>query len=309
MKPGIATVEVTETNTKTASPADIETSTNTIPVLPTATGTTTPSNTPTKRPTRTITPTLSPTLTETPTLTPLPTIAQSEVHDYVIGMIETNGGCELPCWWGITPGETTWGEAKQIIETFTEVEYRVYAEVDESGKPYELVIADWVYVLSETPRKVVSAAIYSINGQITDTKYSLSPEANDRYLLHQVLTEYGEPARTLILPMWAIPLSSSLDIVLLYDNRFYVHYMIEGEVKDEEFMSYCIPAHDLRVNIETWSDDYDMTIKKIQERWYGSAEEIWLKPINEYTDMTEDMFYDAFSSPDTYECILVPLHK
>ena len=85
--------------------------------------------------------------------------------------------------------------------------------------------------------------------------------------------------------------------------------MIEGEVKDEEFMSYCIPAHDLRVNIETWSDDYDMTIQEIQDYFISQEEGIMFKPISEFTDMTEDMFYDAFSSPDTYECILVPLHK
>jgi len=30
-------------------------------------------------------------------------------------MQATNGGCDLPCWWGITPGETTRAQAEQIL--------------------------------------------------------------------------------------------------------------------------------------------------------------------------------------------------
>jgi hypothetical protein len=33
-------------------------------------------------------------------------------------MYEANNICSLPCWWGITPGISTWTEAKQYIEHF-----------------------------------------------------------------------------------------------------------------------------------------------------------------------------------------------
>jgi len=53
----------------------------------------------------------------TPTLylTPLPTLS---FYKTVYLMYEANNICSLPCWWGITPGVSTWTEAKQYIEHF-----------------------------------------------------------------------------------------------------------------------------------------------------------------------------------------------
>jgi hypothetical protein len=36
----------------------------------------------------------------------------------VIELIATNGNCRLPCWWGISPGETSWEEANAFLSTF-----------------------------------------------------------------------------------------------------------------------------------------------------------------------------------------------
>jgi hypothetical protein len=30
---------------------------------------------------------------------------------------ETNGGCKLPCYWGITPGETSWDVASMFVSS------------------------------------------------------------------------------------------------------------------------------------------------------------------------------------------------
>jgi hypothetical protein len=75
--------------TQTASP------TSALPLNPTLT--------PRPRPTITITPTLGPTLTF------------DERNARLIELLETNGGCELPCIWGIMPGETEWQEAFQLL--------------------------------------------------------------------------------------------------------------------------------------------------------------------------------------------------
>ena len=62
----------------------------------------------TPRPTWTPSPTWTPIPTRTPTATPLPfpTLESAEMQSFIAEMLSTNGGCELPCWWGITPGET-----------------------------------------------------------------------------------------------------------------------------------------------------------------------------------------------------------
>ena len=57
-------------------------------------------------PTNTATPTVA------PTWTPVLKLAPDAALDALLQLYDDNGGCELPCWWGITPGETSWAEAR-----------------------------------------------------------------------------------------------------------------------------------------------------------------------------------------------------
>jgi hypothetical protein len=100
--------------------------------------------TPTRR--TTSTPTQEPTLT----FTPLPTLDQRGIQ----GLIDDNGGCQLPCWWGIEPGKTTKQQARSFLEQITttlEVGNYGYIEVD--GKNYYLT---QVATLFEHPQKSMS---------------------------------------------------------------------------------------------------------------------------------------------------------
>ena len=72
--------------------------------------------TPTKY--RTASQTTSPRPTKIPTLKPLPTLTTQEALLKVEDLFLHNGGCELPCWWGITPGETTWQSTQQFLASF-----------------------------------------------------------------------------------------------------------------------------------------------------------------------------------------------
>ena len=55
------------------------------------------------------------------TSTPTPTITVTWVpptlNDYSIQtLIDTNGNCELPCWWGLVPGVTTKAQSLSFLE-------------------------------------------------------------------------------------------------------------------------------------------------------------------------------------------------
>ncbi len=69
----------------------------------------------TRTPSRTPNP---PTLTRTPSWTPLPTLLPDQALEMVNTMRLTNGGCQIPCLWGITPGKSMWLETKAFLETF-----------------------------------------------------------------------------------------------------------------------------------------------------------------------------------------------
>jgi len=49
------------------------------------------------------------------TPTSVPTLADSEEQELVLNLLQDNGGCQLPCWWGFTPGETTWHTAQEFF--------------------------------------------------------------------------------------------------------------------------------------------------------------------------------------------------
>jgi hypothetical protein len=51
-------------------------------------------------------PTSPPTQQLTPTQTLLPTLPPEAARKKVIALMQTNGNCKLPCFWGFTPGRT-----------------------------------------------------------------------------------------------------------------------------------------------------------------------------------------------------------
>jgi hypothetical protein len=50
--------------------------------------------------------------------TPQPTFTAGQARDYALNMMKTNGGCKFPCWFGITPGKTTWVDASKALSSY-----------------------------------------------------------------------------------------------------------------------------------------------------------------------------------------------
>ena len=90
----------------------------------TSTATSFPTETPSpvSSPTATIetTPTKMPTVSPTPmpTWTPLPTFAPSQRGQIYDELMNSNGGCTLPCWWGFELGRTFLNEVRQFYARF-----------------------------------------------------------------------------------------------------------------------------------------------------------------------------------------------
>ena len=53
--------------------------------------------------------------TSTPTVTPGPTLSPEQEGDFLSSLMSENGGCELPCWWGVTPSQTSSQEARDLF--------------------------------------------------------------------------------------------------------------------------------------------------------------------------------------------------
>lgn len=64
------------------------------------------------------TPSVTTTTLAVVTPTTLSTLSYDEALVTVQTLYETNNGCLLPCWWGITPGKTTWEQTKDLLSPF-----------------------------------------------------------------------------------------------------------------------------------------------------------------------------------------------
>lgn len=176
------------TNTGSIQPNEVETPTQTeTATIPTKApeATETPRSTPTQIP---------PTLTQTPTAapsTPLPTatLTREEEGAILAELMQTNGDCELPCWWGIMPGESS-------LETTRE-------NFAEKGLGVE---SNWVginggYVVS-AQFEVEDGIIQAINvgsdylTGVNDRSAFLS--GWQRYSLMNILSRHGVPSRVLV---------------------------------------------------------------------------------------------------------------
>ncbi len=111
----VVTIDVTRIITKVATSEP----TTTLTASPTASLTPTTITTPTA-----IEPTATPTVTKTPL--PTATLTAEEMQQrwqmidaQVEAIMDSNNGCQLPCWWGIEPGDSV-VDARQIFNTINE---------------------------------------------------------------------------------------------------------------------------------------------------------------------------------------------
>ncbi len=146
-------------------------------------------------PSPTAVPTIQPTTTpspprETTIPVPFPTfdIAYSELTEEVatqnlIDLLETNRGCELPCWWGIVPGKTSVGS---IESTFVPLGFDWYRDYEElkSNTPYLALI-----YLTTIDKLVQSIIVYGGAGEETYDRN----EAWRPYAIPRILERLGTP--------------------------------------------------------------------------------------------------------------------
>ncbi|HSO27674.1 MAG TPA: hypothetical protein VLS48_06360, partial [Anaerolineales bacterium] len=118
----------------TGSTSPLSTGAPTKTVRPTRTirSTLTPRPTRTHRPTATIT--VTPTVTKTPTFQPIirtrvTNLDRDQASSLAFELMKTNGGCRLPCWWGLTPVQTDWHEAEAFLASMV-VEFYIIENKD-----------------------------------------------------------------------------------------------------------------------------------------------------------------------------------
>jgi hypothetical protein len=268
---------------------------------PSATLSLTPTPTPTN--TLTPTPTIHPTATETPFAIPTP--PGTNTHEQVLWLFETNNGCQLPCWWGITPGETEWQTAQEMLNIF---DSNIYEASTPSGlKYYGVRIPLPPEVFSADHMELGILVDDGIAERIfTDASFGNTPPGYlTSYTLSTFLTAYGQPSEVKLFT-YSSPFEEGdlpFAVALFYAEQGIVALFSDNGERQGDWVQGC-PQEDPVSFLGLWAPDLGLTFEQVTKG--TSALEREYLPLEEVTEMSVATFYEIFKNPDNTTCLETP---
>lgn len=230
------------------------------------------------------------------TITPRPTLTENEAKRLVRELLEDNAGCRLPCWWGITPGKTTWAEARHFLESFA-----VY--VGETGivrVPLPSPYGDAAYMEQE----------YFINDGIVEYIHVYNYNLASNYYLPKFLETYGEPSEIWIQAFSQAEIGQwNFTFDLFYiDKGILIEYGVAtpiGDVEVNNKLRNCLKGADSPF-IYLWAPEKQISFDEAKRKFLDTR---WLpepKPLLDATGMDVKTFYETFKNPNTDACLETP---
>ena len=269
-----------------------------------------PSLTPTlELPTDTHTPSLIPP-TRTPRPTPVPTMTADEEYGFFLEMLQNNGGCQLPCWWGFTPGETSWQATRDFFTSLGKEtgsvdgiqNYTVFFNRPGHYESYQSYIGGEDGILEMIG--IVASPAVGEDGLFT---YDHPQFAEDwrTYMLPQMLEVYGSPSQV-FLGTGGAPWSP-FDLLLFYPEKgFLMQY--SGVAEEREGETWLVCPHLVELTLYLWSPDRSMNLEDIPGVIDVHADDPTWGPysLEEATGMSIEQFYETFVKSDNETCLEVP---
>lgn len=253
--------------------------------------------------TKTVTATIKPSATLTGTATQEP-LSEEEITAWLTDKIY-HPECELPCIWGITPGETSWQQAYEIIAPYAS-EIDPFDSYDDDNEKYFNF-----YFFEFLPHEIKYNSFYvgfgydqtevfevSING-LTDV-----PD----YSIQSLLTQYGMPEEIWVYAYSAVPYEDefprpSMFYVYYPDYNFLALYTAAAGSIENGMIRNCI---DYGPDIDVWSENHEADfLDFLQERlttFFGP-----FLTLEEAVGMSVDEFYEAYKDEAGEVCVLTPV--
>lgn len=257
----------------------------------------------------TVTSTVEPTVAVPPTVvwTPLPTLSPEEAEIQVLDLLQHNAGCRLPCWWGITPGETSVSTAIQFLSSFTHLWTVLGTPGNESSVDVEQGASINSMVSSYRVFGNYGSVDYTFRDGVIDTIYAYhGGGTGDRraevYQLSRILDSYGNPDEIWFSAAPNSPLGNTADLYLFYGQQgIFVHYVYQNLVVSADKMEVC-PHGVGPEELYLWSPS-TYQIATFQD-YFGYP--ISWPPIETSLGVDQDTFYQTFKGNSYNTCINTP---
>lgn len=244
-----------------------------------------------------------PSKTPTPTLTPTITVTwvPPTLNDYSIQtLIDTNGNCELPCWWGLVPGVTT---KEQVVSFFDQIDIDSMESLGKNILPDEpSITSEFIEFFYTLPggNGIGNLELIFWNDVLTYIAVD-EDTAIYRYQLESTLNKLGKPDKILLYVITHGPGKDKPYVfVLIYEKiRTVVAYGSDG-FEVEENIQVCINNFEKPVLI-TWNDEFGF-LERVDQTFMGGGGEYKLQSLEDATNLSIDDFYDQFTDPDGSDC-------
>lgn len=253
--------------------------------------------TPSIVPTSTAVPILTsspPTATQTPvvTLTPLPTFAPAELETAVADLLANPMNCDVPCWWGAIPGETTFFEIYQFLGLHQFNDYVQYLDQ----------VPDDSFELRIRPEEEENAGQYGFRVMygFNNNNVLTSLSAGSAPPISNVLEKFGQPDEVWVATGMAPETIVRINMVYLQESMAFGHAAI-GDVQDDMFKG-CFSDETGIVILKR-----SHSVTKHTDFFTLFEEDRLYLPLEETSDLTMDEFIEVFSDPTQAQCIETPI--
>ena len=257
--------------------------------------------TPTRQ--ETIIPTFTNTVRETST--PTPTITATWVpptlHDYSIQtLIDTNGNCELPCWWGLVPGITT---KEQVMSFFDKIDINKMeslGQVERNNPEGVEVLMEEIVITYNLPggNGIGNLVLVFWNDVLTYIAVD-EKTAGYRYQLESILNKQGKPDDIFLYTVIGPGKANPYILLLIYKNKNTVFSFGSDAYKGEEKIRICI-EYEAPVLI-MWEDEFGV-LERLNDIFYGPDPGTEYPSIENVTNISVDDFYEQFTDPYGSDC-------
>lgn len=228
-----------------------------------------PSPTPIISKTPTPSPTLMPTATRTDRSTatatrePLPTLPPAEALEKVRELLETNGGCTFPCWWGIEPSRTSFMTVFNQFSPLTT--FIAIKKTDDMGS----LDAEFRFPVSETNSNQELTITYKVVNGIIQL-IEIYPGNINQFRFNQILKDYGDPEEVWVEGL-IDPTSSNPFTIFFYYPRKGIIATFWVDATDLGDMLQICPGSISSIILVLWEPNGFESFNDITGKTYGLA--------------------------------------
>jgi len=258
----------------------------------------------TRQPSATPQPTFTPTPTSTPTLTPMPTLPSDEAQALAMALLKDETDCHLPCWFGVTVGETTWPEANNLFKTFSYL-FEYSGSEDDPGREFGEM--DYFYITIPVPKSM------DFHGEVTqvfsvEDNIITSIWGRPGFILAHLLSTYGKPAEVWVRvnTFGAPPFEVFMSLFYPEKNMLATFIRRDAPYARSGVISTCVDAfqeESYNFILDIWSSDHPKSWRSFQpfNSWDTAP-----PPLEDAIGMDLDTFYETYKNPDVEPCFEFP---